>query len=145
MSPAAPVILLAEDDPNDVFFMQRALAKAGVNILLQVVKDGQEALDYLAGAGNYNDRVEFPLPSLILLDLKMPFVNGFDVLAWIRSQPALKDLPVVILTSSAEERDRQRATELGAMAYCIKPPSREMVMGIADLLRSGKENATISC
>jgi len=65
-----PVILLAEDDPNDVFFMQRALAKAGINVPLQVVKDGQEALDYLAGAGKYNDRVEFPLPSLVLLDLK---------------------------------------------------------------------------
>lgn len=145
MNPAEPVILLAEDDPNDVFFMQRALAKAGVNFLLQVAKDGQEALDYLAGTGKYNDRVEFPLPSLILLDLKMPFVSGFDVLAWIRLQPSLKDLRVVILTSSAEERDRQRAAELGAMAYCIKPPSRELVMQIADLLSSGKEKATISC
>lgn len=145
MNPVTPVILLAEDDPNDVFFMQRALAKAGVNVPLQVVKDGQEALDYLAGSGKYNNRVEFPLPSLVLLDLKMPFVSGFDVLAWIRLQPSLKDLPVVILTSSAEERDREKATELGAMAYCIKPPSRELVRQIADLLSSGKEKATISC
>lgn len=144
MNPTAPVILLAEDDPNDVFFMQRALAKAGVNLPLQVVKDGQEALDYLAGSGKYNDRIESPLPSLILLDLKMPFVSGFDVLAWIRSQPSLKDLPVIVLTSSAEERDRQRATELGAMAYFIKPPTREMVMEIAELLGDGKEKATIS-
>lgn len=145
MNLATPVILLAEDDPNDVFFMKRALAKAEVNFPHQVVKDGQEALDYLAGAGEYNDRVEFPLPSLVLLDLKMPFVNGFDVLAWIRSQPALKELPVFILTSSAEERDRQRAAELGAMAYFVKPPTREIAMEIAELLIGGKQKATIPC
>lgn len=144
MNPAEPVILLAEDDPNDVFFMQRALAKAEVNFPLQVAKDGQEALDYLAGAGKYTDRVEFPLPSLVLLDLKMPYVDGFGVLAWIRLQPSLKGLPVVILTSSAEDRDRQLATELGAMAYFIKPPTREMVTEIVELLSGPKEKVTIS-
>jgi len=144
MNPATPVILLAEDDPNDVFFMQRALAKAGINVPIQVAKDGQEALDYLAGAGKYNDRVEFPLPSLILLDLKMPFATGFDVLAWKRSQPSLKEIPVVILTSSAEERDRQTAATFGAMAYFIKPPTRELVMEIAELLSGGKEKVAVS-
>lgn len=144
MNPTAPVILLAEDDPNDVFFMQRALAKAGANVQLQVVKDGQEALDYFAGSGKYNNRVEFPLPSLAFLDLKMPFVSGFDILAWIRLQPSLNELPVVILTSSAEERDREKAAELGAMAYFIKPPTREMVMEITELLSGGKEKVTVS-
>jgi len=74
----------------------------------------------------------------------MPFVNGFDVLAWKRSQPSLKEIPVVVLTSSAEERDRQTATALGAKAYFTKPPTREMVMEIAELLSGGKEKATVS-
>jgi CheY-like chemotaxis protein len=115
-------ILLAEDDENDVFFMRRALQKAEIEYPLQMVTDGQQAVDYLSGEGQFGDREQFPLPSIILLDLKMPFLDGFEVLSWIGSQPALKHIPVVVLTSSAEERDRRKAEELGAKAYFVKPP-----------------------
>jgi len=144
MSPNEIVILLAEDDPNDVFFMQRALAKAGINLPLHVVRNGQEALEYLGGLGKFSDRAVFPLPSLLLLDLKMPFVDGFEVLAWARAQSALKQLPVVVLTSSAEDRDRQRAAELGANAYFVKPPTREMVTEILQFLERPREKAMVS-
>lgn len=144
MSSNGTVILLAEDDPNDVFFMQRALTKAGINSPLQVVRNGQEALEYLGGLGKFNDRGKFPVPSLLLLDLKMPFVDGFEVLTWVRLQPALKQLPVIVLTSSAEDRDRQRAAELGANAYFVKPPTREMVEEILEFLERRKEQAMVS-
>ena len=144
MNSSEPTILLAEDDANDVFFLKRALTRAGVQFSLRVVTNGQEALDYLGGADKFSNRAEFPLASLVLLDLKMPFVNGFDVLQWIRSQPSLKHIPVVVLTSSAEDRDRQRAAELGAQAYFVKPPSREMVMEMIGFLSSAKENSAVS-
>src|SRR5204862_7591360 len=105
----------------------RGLQKAGVQLPLHVVTDGREATEYLAGTKKFADRAQFPLPSLMLLDLKMPFANGFEVLTWIQSQPALKELPIVVLTSSAEERDRKRAAELGAKGYFVKPPTRETV------------------
>lgn len=143
MNAIAPIVLLAEDDPNDVFFMQRAFAKAGANLPLQVVGNGREAVDYLSGTGKFADRTEFPLPSLVLLDLKMPYLSGFDVLTWIRAHPSLKDLAVIILTSSAEERDRQKAAELGARAYFVKPPSREVVGVILGFLEGRKESAAM--
>jgi len=128
-----PVILLAEDDDNDVFFMRRALQKAQVKFPLQVVTNGQEAVDYLSGEGKYNDRGAYPLPSIILLDLKMPFLDGFEVLIWIGRQPELKKIPVAVLTSSAEDRDRRRAAELGAKAYFVKPPKPETMKEILRL------------
>lgn len=122
-----PSLLLVEDNDDDVFLMRRALKKAELSWPLHVVLDGKEALDYLAGAGLYTDRDRHPLPALIFLDLKLPYVHGFEVLHWIRSKSTLKNLPVVVLTSSPEERDRKKAEELGAKAYLVKPPSGEMV------------------
>ena len=80
-------ILQVEDDPNDVFFLQHAMKKAGVANPVQVATDGQQAIDYLRGVGKFADRKKFPLPCLILLDLKLPHVMGLDVLKWIRQQP----------------------------------------------------------
>ena len=122
-----PLILLAEDDDNDVFFMRRALQKAQIEFSLSVVHDGQQAIDYLGGEGECGDRERHPLPAIILLDLKMPFLDGFEVLSWIGSQSSLKNIPVVVLTSSAEERDRRKAAELGAKAYFVKPPKPETI------------------
>jgi CheY-like chemotaxis protein len=130
MNPVKPLILLAEDDDNDVFFMRRALQKTGTEFPLQVVNNGQDAVDYLNGHGKFSDRTQHPLPSIMLLDLKMPFLDGFEVLSWIGSQPSLKGLPVVILTSSAEERDRRKAAELGARGYFVKPPRPETLKEI---------------
>lgn len=113
-------VLLVEDDPNDVFFFRRAMNKAGINNRVQVARDGQEAIDYLNGANGFADRAAFPLPDLILLDLKLPFVMGLDVLKWIRQQ---SDLPaiVVILSSSQESPDIAAAYRLGANGYLVKP------------------------
>ncbi len=126
----AKTILLVEDDENDVFFMRRAIQKANLNLSMQVAMDGQSAIDYLDGNGDYSDRTKYPLPRAVFLDLKLPYVHGFEVLAWIRQKPSLRDLPVMILTSSPEDRDRQEAEKLGAQAYRVKPPTREMVLDV---------------
>jgi len=97
-------ILQVEDDPNDVFFLKHAMKKAGVANPIQVAKDGQEAIDYLQGAGKFADRGKFPFPCLVLLDLKLPYVMGLDVLKWIREQPGMA-LVVLLLTASGEEAD----------------------------------------
>lgn len=114
-------ILLAEDEQNDVFLIKRAFQKAQLLNPIRVVPDGQEAISYLRGDGHYADRESFPLPTLVLLDLKMPRLGGFDVISWVRQQPGLKRLPLVVLTSSKDGPDINRAYELGANTYLVKP------------------------
>lgn len=113
-------ILQVDDDSNDVFLLQHALRKAGIANPVQIVSDGQEAIDYLKGAGKFADRETFPFPSLLLLDLKLPYVMGLDVLRWIRTQP-MTPLIVVMLTASAAEADITEAYRLGANAFLTKP------------------------
>ncbi len=122
------IILHVEDDPNDAFFVQLAFERAGLASSLRRVADGQEALDYLEGRGQFSDRAQWPLPQLILLDLKMPVLDGFDVLAFVRSHPNFKDLPVLILTSSDAEEDRRRAERQGATDYLVKTPTWRNVL-----------------
>jgi CheY-like chemotaxis protein len=114
-------ILLVEDSTDDVFFMERAMKAAGLRTPLQVAKDGQVALDYLAGTGDYSDREKYPMPIVVLLDLKLPHVLGLDVLKWIRTRPDLQTLPVIVLTSSGERSDLDRAYRLGANSFMVKP------------------------
>jgi CheY-like chemotaxis protein len=135
----APIhsILLVEDDENDVFLMKRAMFKANLQTPMQVTDNGRDAIDYLAGTGKFADRTAFPLPDCIFLDLKLPFVHGFEVLEWLRAQPALAQLPVFVLTSSPEDRDRQRAEQLGAKAYLLKPPSAQALLGLLQPRESG--------
>lgn len=114
-------ILLVEDDPNDVLLVQRAFRKGNLSAAVHVTTDGQQAEDYLAGRDGYADRGAHPLPSLVLLDLKLPRKSGHELLAWLREQPLLKRLPVVVLTSSRESPDITRAYELGANSYLVKP------------------------
>jgi DNA-binding response OmpR family regulator len=116
----ADTILIVEDDENDAFFFQRTLRKIGMLNPLHNARDGQEAIDYLKGTGKFARRAEFPLPGLILLDLKLPFVMGLDVLKWIRQSSELSPI-VIILSSSADERDIASAYRLGANAYLVKP------------------------
>lgn len=116
-------VLIAEDDPGDVFLLQRAFNAAQVPASLHFVRDGQEAIDYLEGESGFGDREAYPLPDLMLLDLKMPRLNGFDVLSWLRQQPGLKRLLVTILTSSDQPQDINRAYDLGANSYLLKPHS----------------------
>jgi CheY-like chemotaxis protein len=125
----ATTILQVEDDENDVFFFQRAMNKAGLAHLLQVAHDGQEAIDYLQGLGKFAKREKFPLPGLILLDLKLPFVMGLDVLKWIRQQPELTCV-VIILSSSREEGDVAEAYRSGANAYLVKPADVSKLEGL---------------
>ncbi len=125
-------VLLIEDNGDDVFLMHRAVRKSKLPWQLQVVTDGQEALDFFSGAGKFVDRKQFPLPSLVFLDLKLPYVSGFDVLTAMKEHPEHRQIPVVILTSSPEERDQRRAFELGAKAYLIKPPDEHVLQKIAN-------------
>jgi len=115
------IILLVEDDPNDVLLIQRAFQKAGLADSLKVVNDGDEAIEYLTGHGRFDDRSLFPLPYLLLLDLKMPGTDGFEVLRWARNQENLKRLLIVVLTSSNLQADVDRAYELGTNSYLVKP------------------------
>jgi CheY-like chemotaxis protein len=114
-------VLYAEDDENDVFFMERAFRMAKVEHPLRTVPDGKHAIAYLSGVEPYADSTKNPMPGLVLLDLNMPVKGGLDVLQWIRSQPFLSELPVVVLTSSNQESDVHRAGILGANGYLIKP------------------------
>jgi len=114
-------ILLAEDNDDDVSLTRRAFERARVLNPLHVVSDGEQVVAYLKGEGLYMNRAEYPLPNLLLLDLRMPKKDGFEVLGWIRSQPALQSLRIVVLTSSAEVRDVNLAFSLGADAFMIKP------------------------
>jgi CheY-like chemotaxis protein len=114
-------ILLAEDDPNDVVLMRRAFESAGVTNPLFIVHNGQEVIDFLQGAGLFTSREKYPLPSLLILDLKMPLMDGFDVLAWLREHPAFESLPVVVLTGSRLEEDISRSRTLGVFDYRVKP------------------------
>jgi len=115
------VILLAEDNENHILLIRRAFEQAGLVNPLYVVSDGEEAVAYLKGQGKYANREEYPLPCLLLLDLKMPRKDGFEVLEWLRQQPTFSSLRVVVLTTSEELRDVNRAYRLGANSFLTKP------------------------
>jgi CheY-like chemotaxis protein len=115
------VILLAEDEEDYVLLIRRAFEQANIRNPLQVVWNGEEAISYLKGEGRYSNRAEYPLPDLLLLDLKMPRVNGFEVLKWLRAQPGFGTLRVLVLTSSDEIRDVNEAYRLGANSFLVKP------------------------
>jgi len=114
-------VLYAEDEDSDRMFMERAFRRAGLEHILHTVSDGQEAKDYLRGHGIYEDRNLHPLPAVLLLDLRMPLLGGFEVLEWMRTEPGLRSLPVVIFTSSPRAEDKARAKELGANDFVEKP------------------------
>jgi CheY-like chemotaxis protein len=115
------IILLVEDNPSDIGLTQRALAKSHITNELVVAEDGQEALDYLFGTGKYAGRDVSELPALILLDLKLPRVDGLDVLRQVRADSRTSRLPVVVLTTSSEEPDVAQSYDLGANSYIRKP------------------------
>ena len=125
------VLLLVEDNEHDVFLMKRALRQAEIRNPLYVVGDGEQAIDYLAGNGVYNDREMYPFPALVLLDLKLPFRSGHEVLAWIRNEAELNELVVVVLTSSDEPADVNQAYKLGANSYLVNPPSLGQLRDLA--------------
>jgi CheY-like chemotaxis protein len=132
---AKQTVLYVEDEENDVFFMRYAFQEAGIQHGLESVGDGQHALAYLAGKAPYADRQQFPIPTLILLDLNLPLISGFEVLDWIREQPELQETPVVIFSSSGRPEDRSKAEKLGADHYVLKPASGMQFVQIAKNLK----------
>lgn len=126
-------ILLVEDDPNDITLIKRAFGKASIVNPIQVVEDGEEAIAYLAGKGDYSNRAKYPLPLLMLLDLKLPRKSGHEVLQWLRSQPGLRRLTVVVLTASQQINDINKAYDLGANSYLVKPVTFD---GLLDMVKT---------
>jgi len=129
-------VLLAEDDPDDVLLTQIAFERARLANPLQIVRDGEEAIAYLAGEGSFADRDQFPFPILLLLDLKMPKVDGFQVLEWLRFRPPVQQVPVAIMTASDHDPDISRAYQLGAHSYLIKPPDAASMLNLVQRLHA---------
>jgi CheY-like chemotaxis protein len=128
MNTNAYPILLVEDSPDDAVLIQRAFRKANLANPVQLVRDGEEAVAYLSGKAPYDDRARFPLPVFMLLDLKLPRRTGLEVLAWVRQESVVKRLPVVVLTSSRESVDVNRAYDLGVNSYLTKPVGFEALL-----------------
>jgi CheY-like chemotaxis protein len=129
-------ILQIEDEENDILFLQLAAEKAGILKPLQVARDGREGIDYLSGHGKFADRSQYPLPCLILLDLKLPGVPGFEVLKFIRSQPQLATLVVIVFTSSDQDSDVENAYRLGANSYIVKPADPKALLHILETIKT---------
>jgi len=125
IEPSAQTVLYVEDNPHDYFLLHVANHRSGAPIKLQRADDGEQAIAYLRGMGPYGNRDAYPFPALVLLDLRMPKLDGFEVLEWIRSNPATRNLPVIVLAGSGFRADMRRATELGANACLAKPPDSE--------------------
>jgi CheY-like chemotaxis protein len=133
---SASVVLHVDDDPNDTILLEAAARKAKVSFLLQNVADGEAAIAYLDGSGIYADRLRYPVPSLILLDLKMPRATGFEVLQWIRAHADLRQIPVVVLSGSELQQDIQHAYNTGANSYLVKPLGFDALVSLVKSLNS---------
>lgn len=128
-------VLLIEDNPDDVLLTSRAFKRANLLNPIQVIDDGDKAVAYLSGKPPFDDRDKYPLPVLVLLDLKLPRRSGLEVLKWIRSVPSLKPLPVVVLTSSSENTDVNSAYDLGANSYLVKPVGFDALFDMVKILQ----------
>ena len=135
MNAADCTVLLVEDNPDDVLLTTRAFKRANLFSPIQVVEDGDKAVSYLSGEPPYSDRDRFPVPVVVLMDLKLPRRSGLEVLKWIRSVPVLKGLPVVVLTSSADDRDVNSAYDLGANSYLVKPVGFDALFDMVKILQ----------
>jgi len=129
-------VLVAEDSPVDRLLLDRAFQRAGAPAELNFVPDGQAAIDYLTHEGEYHQCSDNPPPDVLLLDLKMPRLNGFDVLDWLRDQPGLARVPVIVLTSSDDPGDINRAYDLGANSYLLKPNRSEKLDDLVHQLKA---------
>ncbi|HMJ64771.1 MAG TPA: response regulator [Candidatus Binatia bacterium] len=140
-SRSGPVILIAEDDEDDVFMLQRALEQTTPSVPFYVVANGEQAIAYLKGTGQFANRVDYPLPDLLLLDLKMPRNDGFEVLEWLRAHPDLAAIRVVVLTSSEDTRSIDRAYRLGAASVFVKPVNfNQLRDGISAMINYWRSN-----
>ena len=128
-------ILYVEDREEDVILLKYAFKRADIQNHVEVANDGQKAIDYLSGSGKYADRSQFPMPGIVLLDLQLPYKMGLEVLEWIRQQPSLKALIVIILSSSTHHGDVRRAYELGTNAFLVKPSGVDALVDICQALK----------
>jgi CheY-like chemotaxis protein len=129
------VILLVEDNEDDVFLMKRAFKGAGILNPIQVVHDGEAVVRYLSGEGEFADREKCPFPSVVFLDLKLPYLSGLEVLKWKSEQPELPPVIFIVVTSSNEPTDLKTAYRLGASSYIVKPPTSEQLLEIIKAFR----------
>jgi CheY-like chemotaxis protein len=130
------VILLVEDNADDVHLLTRAFEQAGVENPITRLRDGEEAMAYLAGIGQYSNRMQHPIPAVILLDLNMPKFNGYQLMLWLRTQPELKRVPVVVLTDSKDSASINRAYDAGANSYLVKPGEAGEISRVVELVQS---------
>ena len=133
---ARSLILLVEDSRDDAFFLRRAFLKANLSHPIVDVRNGQQAVNYLSGNGLFADRSLYPLPKLVLVDLKMPLMDGFEFLAWVRARPDLEGLPVIVVSSSDLPADRDKAIKLGASDYFVKPNDPEDLVKVVEELQA---------
>ena len=129
---ARSLILLVEDSRDDAFFLRRAFLKAGLSHPIVDVRNGQQAVNYLSGNALYADRSLYPMPKMVLVDLKMPLMDGFELLAWLQSQPELEQLAVIVISSSDHASDKEKAIKLGAKDYFVKPNTPEELVQLAE-------------
>ena len=128
-----PVVLMADDSEDDRFFFRLALKKSGVRARLICAEDGQEAIEYFTHAGRFSDPAEFPVPDYMFVDLKMPRRNGFEVLEWLAARSPEVSFPIIVLSGSHEPADMQRARELGADEYIVKPITEDVLRRIVSI------------
>jgi len=128
MENVRPTLLVVEDNEDDIFFIERIFKQLDARCELKFARDGIEAVDYLSGKGRFKERSKFPLPTMILMDLKMPRMNGFEVLEWMQKQPELKLIPTIVVTSSTLQEDVTRAYRLGANAVMNKPVDKDSLL-----------------
>jgi CheY-like chemotaxis protein len=126
-------VVIAEDDEDDITLLQSALSGIGCEHTVRIVRDGRELIDYLKGEGPYEDREKYPFPGVLMLDIKMPRLSGFDVLRWLSKHPDCCVMPTIVFSSSAQEQDIKLAYELGASAYFVKPMAFQ---NLKEILRS---------
>jgi len=134
MTVPLPVVLLVEDDENTVFFVKQASSKVKAGHVIQAVNDGEQATKYLLGEGQYADRNKFPLPNIILLDLKMPRMSGLEFLEWVRHNPQCSIIPTIVLSGSQLESDVREAYRLGATSYMVKPVGLDKLIRLLECI-----------
>jgi CheY-like chemotaxis protein len=128
------VILVAEDNPDDALFLRRAFRANKIQKPIHIVPDGEEAIAYLEGKGKYGDRISFPRPGFLILDLKMPCKSGLEVLEWLRIHPEFQVVPTLMLSSSEDPKDIEAAYRLGANAFMVKPSSPQTFERMAKVI-----------
>ena len=128
MAKDRPTLLIVEDNEDDIFFVERIFKQIGARCELRFARDGIEAIEYLSGKGAFQDRAKYPMPTIILMDLKMPRRNGFEVLEWMHNQAEIRLIPTIVVTSSTLQEDVTRAYRLGANAVMNKPVDKDSLL-----------------